>query len=94
MSFQYRVALNKDNTISIEKNEYGYRTLVRKPFTWKPGKEYVISVTAKGNTIKAECEGVALSFADKDNPYLNGAVGVSLYGGSHIKVRQISVKGI
>ena len=90
----YRVALNKDNTISIQKNEYGYRTLVSKPFTWKPGKEYVISVTAKGHTIKAECECVALSFADKDNPYLNGAVGVSLYGGSHIKVRQISVKGI
>ena len=89
----YRIALNKDNTFSIEKNEYGYRTLASTPFDWEAGKEYVISVTAKGNTIKAECEGVKLSVADKDNPYLNGAVGVSMYGGSHIKVRKISVKG-
>ena len=89
----YRIALNKDNTFSIEKNEYGYRTLASTQFVWEAGKEYVISVTAKGNTIKAECEGVKLSITDKDNPYLNGAVGVSMYGGSHIKVRKISVKG-
>ena len=90
----YRVALNKDNTISIEKNEYGYRTLVSKPFVWEAGKEYTIDVTAKANSISAECGGVRISYKDEDKPYLNGSLGVSLYGGSHIKVRKIQVKGI
>ena len=90
----YRIALNRDNTISIEKNEYGYKTIECKPFNWQAGKEYTIKVTAKQNVIKAECDGVKLSYTDNDNPYLNGAVGVSLVGGAHVKVKKITVKGL
>lgn len=91
----YATGLLPDGRIAILKNDNGYRILAETAFKWENGKEYTISVTAKGNHISVEFEGVEiLSATDEDNPYLQGAIGVSVQEGSHDKYRRIMVTGV
>ncbi len=90
----YAAGLLKGNRIAILKNDYGYQVLAETEFEWKHGQEYTIAVTAAGNKISAEIEGVKIEAVDQERPYLKGSIGVSMLNGSHDKYRMIKIKGI
>ena len=90
----YAAGLLKGNRIAILKNDYGYQVLAETKFEWKHGQEYTIAVTAAGNKISAEIEGVKIEAVDQERPYLKGSIGVSMLNGSHDKYRMIKIKGI
>jgi ADP-ribosylglycohydrolase len=89
----YAVALMEGGKLALRKNAFGYITLTEAPLDWKPGEEYVIRVRVKGNRIEAGCAGAKIDYTDESDPYLTGAVGVSVLDGSHASYRYIRIHG-
>lgn len=88
----YAFALLPGRRAGILKNENGYRILTETELLWEQEKEYKLKVCVKGNQIRALLDGrVLLEYTDRDHPYLTGAVGISVQGGSHICCRRIAV---
>lgn len=87
----YSAGLMPDGRFAILKNENGYRVLADAMLDWEHDREYIICVKVYGNRIEASCEGITLTVLDEDNPYLTGAIGISVRDGSHISCGQIRV---
>lgn len=88
----YAAALLPGNKAAILKNSNGYQVLAMTDFTWELGKEYRITVQAAGNRLTVWIDGKqVLEAEDRDRPYLEGAIGLSVQKGSHISCRRIAV---
>lgn len=87
----YAFGFDGAGRLALLKNENGYRVLDSAPFDWKAGQSYVFEVEARGARLTGRCGGVTLEFVD-EAPYLQGAVGVSVRDGGHIRVKSIAVK--
>ena len=73
-----------DGTLSLRKNQNGYRTLWEIPFDWQPGRRYDIRVQADGNTLTVWVNGTHIrAYTDTDHPLLEGAAGISVSHGGH-----------
>lgn len=87
----YGAGFTDDGRFAIFKNKGGYEAAAWKPFCLESGKEYEIRVTAKGNLIEAQADGVTVTFLDEERPYLHGGVGLSVQKGSHLSCKSIRV---
>jgi hypothetical protein len=81
-----------DGRLVFEKNENPYRRLAEVPFAWTPGRDYTITVTARGNRFTVAVDGREyISYADSDKPYLSGCTGLSVRRGSHCALKNIRI---
>ena len=81
------------NRLCLLKNENGYRMLLEIEYEWIHGIEYSISIRVAGNTMDVIVNGNHMfSYTDKNDPYLTGAIGVSVRDGSHCAYRSIRVE--
>jgi hypothetical protein len=88
----YAAGFAPEGKLVFCKNENGYRILAETAFNWRPGKEYTITVAARGSDFAVMVDGTQyLSVKDKDNPYLTGSVGFSVRDGSHCAYRSIKI---
>ncbi len=88
----YAAGFLADGWLGVLKNENGYRCLKRVPYAWKHGEEYRLCVTVKANQISISVNGEQkLAFLDDQNPYLEGAIGLSVQNGSRISCRRIEI---
>lgn len=88
----YAVGFGKEGKVALLKNKRGYHTLVEEDFEWKMGEVYRVAVQCKGALFKVSVnEKMILSYEDADCPYLTGAVGMSVFDGSHCAYRDIAV---
>ena len=91
----YAAGLLPDGKFAILKNDNGYQVVAETEFVWETQKEYEISVSVKGNQIKAEVDGgCCLEYTDEDRIYEQGSVGVSMQNGSHCRYRKIEIMNI
>lgn len=73
-----------DGTLSLRKNQNGYRTLWEIPFDWQPGRRIDIRIQADGNTLTVWADGNLIrAYTDTDHPLLEGTVGISVSHGGH-----------
>lgn len=90
----YAAGLASDGRLVLYKNAGGYHELASVPYAWQPGREIALTVSAAGNTLRAEIAGgPALDYTDTDAPYLNGQVGLSIGTGSHTVYHAIALEG-
>ncbi|QHQ60921.1 ADP-ribosylglycohydrolase family protein [Anaerocolumna sedimenticola] len=88
----YAIALLPDHKAALLKNDNGYITLTESNFYWNLGEEYKVLVSVSGNHIKAVInDTLTLEYTDKDYPYLEGFIGVSVMNGSHCSYQKIKV---
>jgi hypothetical protein len=88
----YAAGFAPNGKLVFSKNENGYKVLAEADFAWQPDKDYCITVIAKGADFKVAVDGKEyLSISDKNNPYLNGAVGFSVRKGSHCAYKLIQI---
>ena len=88
----YAAGLTAGGKLALMKNENGYRTLCEADFPWQAGKEYTITVEAKGAALAVSVDGrELLRHTDSDSPYLTGSVGISVKNGSHCSYSGIKV---
>ncbi len=81
-------------SLVLEKNLCGYKRLCGADFNWEPGKEYKLTLTAKGNKLTVSVDGKQmLEYEDHDSPILSGSIGVSVQNGSRCLYRDFAVKG-
>ncbi|MDR0669884.1 MAG: ADP-ribosylglycohydrolase family protein [Treponema sp.] len=88
----YAAGFAESGKLVFEKNEKFYRRLAEIPFAWEPGRDYTITVKARGNhfTVAVD-ETEYISYTDHENPYLSGCVGLSTRNGSHCAYRFIRI---
>jgi hypothetical protein len=78
----------------LYKNEKGYRILAETAFPWETGKSYSIEVEVKGPSLRVLVDGrELLAHTDRDNPYLRGCIGLSVFNGSHCAYKGVSIAG-
>lgn len=53
----YLGGFDKDGTVSIYKNDFGYTKIASAPFQWEYDREYRLTLTAKGNEITLLVDG-------------------------------------
>ena len=87
----YAFGLLPNGKAALLKNDNGYTVMAEVPFAWELQKEYTVTVTAKGNYLKAEIEDVVLEVYDQERPYLQGSAGVSMKNGTHDQYRKIKI---
>lgn len=88
----YAAALMPGGKFAILKNDNGYRVVAESKFLWEKGREYEVTLIAKGNNIRACVNGeCCMEYEDTDKVYENGSVGISLHNGSHCMYRKITV---
>jgi ADP-ribosylglycohydrolase len=88
----YAAGFAKGGRLVFEKNENPYRRLAEVPFAWEPGKDYTITVGARGNHFTIAVDGTDyISHTDNDCPYLSGCVGLSVRNGSHCALKNIRI---
>lgn len=87
----YGAGFTEDGRFAIFKNKGGYEAVAWKQFYLESGKAYEIQITAKGNFIEAQADGVTVTFLDEERPYLYGGVGLSVRKGSHVSCKSIRV---
>jgi ADP-ribosylglycohydrolase len=76
----------------FEKNENPYRRLAEVPFAWEPGRDYTITVGARGNRFTVAVDGREyIAYTDAGAPYLSGCVGLSVRNGSHCALGDIRI---
>ena len=82
-----------NNKLVLMKHSFsdgGYIVLAEADFKWKHKKMYSIKVCADGNNFTVSVDGIEmLKYTDTDNPYLTGAIGVSVQNGSRCAYRSI-----
>jgi ADP-ribosylglycohydrolase len=87
----YAVGFSKDK-LCLKKNENGYRILKEVDFSWEPGLDYEITVSATGNRIHVTVDKLSMmEYVDDHKPYLTGGIGISVFEGSHCGYRFIKV---
>lgn len=89
----YAVGFDGD-VLVIEKNDNGYTRLAGTPCPVPTGETLTLSVEARGNRISARCGDVTLSCEDRERPWLRGAIGFGVRGGSEAVFERVRVKGI
>lgn len=88
----YAAGFLPDGKIGLLKNKNGYEVLMSREFAWTPGSEYKVEICVNGNNIKAVFDDtVVLEYIDEKEPYLEGAIGISVLEGSHCKLRKIVI---
>jgi hypothetical protein len=88
----YAAGFGRKGRFGLYKNDKGYRTLAETDFPWEAGTSYTLSVSAQGEELWAAVDGKELlRFRDRDRPYLQGGIGLSVQGGSHTAYRRIRV---
>lgn len=87
----YGAGFTDEGRFAVVKNRGGYETVAWEPFCWEYGKEYEITITAKGNLIEAQVDQVTVTFQDEEGPYLQGGVGLSVLKGSHVSCKSVRV---
>ena len=91
----YAVGLAPENKLVLYKNSEGYQKLVELDFPWKHGAEYRFLVEVKGEVITIKRDGeILIVYEDKDNAYLNGAVGASTMACSRCEYKDFAIEGI
>jgi ADP-ribosylglycohydrolase len=88
----YAAGFAEGGRLAFEKNENPYRRLAETPFAWEPGRDYNITVRARGPHFTVSVDGREyLSVTDNDGPYLSGCAGFSVRRGSHCALRDIRI---
>jgi ADP-ribosylglycohydrolase len=91
----YAAGFAEGGRLVFEKNENPYRRLAEVPFAWEPGKDYTVTVTARGNHFTVAVDGREyISFTDSDAPYLSGCAGFSVRRGSHGALKNIRISPV
>jgi ADP-ribosylglycohydrolase len=90
----YAAGLIPGNKLGLYKNENGWRKLAETDFPWEADRDYGITVTAQGRRLKIEAGGRTIEYDDRDAPYLQGGIGLSVRNGSHCAYSSITIKGI
>jgi len=91
----YAVGLAPSGRFALYKNDNGYRELAAVDLAWSMDQEYEVKIAAVGHTFSVSVDGVnVLEYRDNEQPYLNGMVGFSNWGGSHTHYQRFTVKGI
>lgn len=90
----YAFGLLPEGRAALLKNDNGYTVMKEIPFAWELNKEYTVKVTANGNCLNAEIDGTVLEVCDREHPYLQGAVGISVQNGTHDKCRRIRIEPV
>ena len=90
----YAAGMIAPDTFAILKNENGYRVLQSmKVPEQKNGVPFTVSVQAVGNQLQAVLNGThTLSVVDDHDPYVMGAIGLSVREGSHAACRYLRVE--
>ena len=90
----YAGGFSAGSKLCLKKNCHGYKTLAETEFSFIPGEEYEITLTAVGNRIALAVDGrEMLSYVDEDRPLYTGCVGMSVEKGSHCLYRHMRVWG-
>ena len=87
----YAFGLLPEGKAAILKNQNGYKVLKEIPFDWKSGWAYSVKITAEGSCLRAKIDEQVLEVQDFENPYLQGAVGMSVQKGSHCRYKYIKI---
>jgi hypothetical protein len=88
----YAAGFAEGGRLVFEKNENPYRRLAEVPFAWEPGRDYTISVAARGNRFTVSVDGREyISYTDGGNPYLSGCAGLSVRRGSRCALKNIRI---
>jgi ADP-ribosylglycohydrolase len=88
----YAAGFAEGGRLVFEKNENPYRPLAEAPFAWEPGRDYRITVIARGNRFTVSVDGKEyISYTDNDGPYLSGCVGLSVRRGSRCALKDIRI---
>jgi hypothetical protein len=89
----YAFGLSPQNTVTLYKKSRNYAPVQSADFAWEYGKNYRLTISAKGNQIRAKIEGEgqsqALAWEDSKSPYLNGQIGLATWHGSHTAFMRI-----
>lgn len=89
----YAAGFDGEGKFALLKNANGYHVLRETAYNWAAGAEYSITVKVCGNKIEASVNREQLlEYTDEKAPYLQGAIGVSAYDGSHGKISGIVVQ--
>ena len=90
----YAAGMIAPDTFAILKNENGYRVLQSmKVPEQKNGVPFTVSVQAVGNQLQAVLNDThTLSVVDDHDPYVMGAIGLSVREGSHAACRYLRVE--
>jgi ADP-ribosylglycohydrolase len=91
----YAFGLSPDG-VMLYKKDRRYAPVASAPFEWQHGQPYTLSLTVQGSqlTASAQAEGGPVQTIrwQDDAPYLTGQVGISTWGGGHIRCTQIQVE--
>lgn len=68
-------------TLSLIKNDYGERTLAKTDFPCAEGQRTTVRLTAVGNRLTAEADGVSVTYTDPD-PIDSGVIGATVCKGA------------
>jgi len=88
----YAAGFCPDGKIELRKNQNGYKTLATADFSWKVGTEYEVTIRCEKNMFAVYIDGhLLIEYTDNDDPHLAGAIGLSCFEGSLIRMSGISV---
>ncbi|HRL11940.1 MAG TPA: ADP-ribosylglycohydrolase family protein [Aggregatilineales bacterium] len=92
----YAFGLSAEGVTLYKKSAGQYAALTSAPFAWSVGQTYRLRVSVKGARLSARVESAdgtaqTLTYEDGDAPYLNGLVGLSAWGGGHLRCTQIQL---
>lgn len=88
----YAAGFYGDGTFALLKNDNGYKELVKKDYKWQCNKEYIVKIKVQSNNIIVYLDGEKLiEYADTQQPYLNGCIGLSVEKTSHCALSEIKV---
>ena len=90
----YAAGFDGEGSLSLFKNDNGYRTLASVPFAWESDRDYEICVAVRGSRIQVSCGEARIEYDDADHPWLQGAVGFSVRQGTHASLASIKVRGL
>ena len=99
----YALGLAPDNRIVLYKKQRSqlpeaYHNLTEAEFPWQHGETYTLKITAQGNTLVASVSGhdrqeQTLQWADDQDAYRSGQIGLSVWHGSHTRFLTVKVLG-
>lgn len=73
----YAITLCNDGVARLVRARGDITTMAERQFAWEPDRAYDLSLTVRGNRLRATIDGeVVLEATDDDRPYLGGGVGL------------------
>ena len=88
----YGIGLLPEGKAGILKNENGWKAVKVMDLPWRPGEEYKILVSVRGNEISAVFnDQEKITYIDDEHPYLEGGIGLTVEQGSHLCCKKIAV---